>query len=306
MLNKHAKTVCQNLLLAGSGLRQMYAAAALARKYTVYAIGLDRFPAGVHPAEELTEPADVLILPMPSGRDSVHPEELRKRVKQGGTVLGGRMTGTERSEMEAAGFSVYDYARGEAFILRNAVPTAEGAIAIAMREMPVTLHGTKCLILGGGRVSAALRSRLAALCAEVTVSARSARDLAAAAADGCRTLPLPMLPDALAESMLIINTIPARILSAELLAAVRTDALIIDLASKPGGDDVGTGWGEQYETENKLFHLRIGGGSTAGRCFYCRTNASAAGCAHGYGAHCRSGESAADDNGGECDKQHDG
>ncbi|MBR5371060.1 MAG: hypothetical protein IK130_02490 [Oscillospiraceae bacterium] len=245
MLNKHAKTVCHDLLLAGSGLRQMYAAAALARKYTVYAIGPERFPAGVHPAEELKEPADALILPMPSGKDGVHPASLLEHVKPGGTVLGGRMTDAECREISDAGYSVYDYARDEAFILRNAVPTAEGAVEIAMRELPVTLQGTKCLILGGGRVCAAVRSRFAALGAAVTVAARSARDLADAAADGCRTLPLSMLSDVAADSMLIINTIPALILSAELLAAVRPDALIIDLASKPGGDGVGAGESER-------------------------------------------------------------
>lgn len=250
MLFEHAQADRRSLLLAGGGLRQMYAAAALARKYTVYAAGLDAMPEHVLPADALTGQADALVLPMPVTRDGVHlnvpPEaetvslpDLLKRVKPDGIVTGGRMTDAERETAERAGFAVRDYARDEAFILRNAVPTAEGAIAIAMQNLPVTLHGTKCLILGGGRVSAALQTRLSALHADVTVSARSAKDRARAASIGLKTVPLSALSGVIADYTLIINTIPAMILSAALLAEIRPDALTIDLASKPGGDGVG-------------------------------------------------------------------
>ena len=37
---------------------------------------------------------------------------------------------------------------------------------------------------------------------------------------------------------LVVNTIPARVLGREELAALRPDCLILDLASKPGGVDL--------------------------------------------------------------------
>ncbi|MBP0975639.1 MAG: hypothetical protein J6P20_06195, partial [Oscillospiraceae bacterium] len=103
---------------------------------------------------------------------------LLERLKPGGCVLGGRIPQAVRGIAEKAGFSVCDYAAEESFILRNAVPTAEGAIQIAMQELPVVLQGLPCLILGAGRVSRALQSRLRALGAEVTVAARRCTDLA--------------------------------------------------------------------------------------------------------------------------------
>lgn len=42
----------------------------------------------------------------------------------------------------------------------NAIPTAEGAIQIAMEEMPVTIHGSKALVLGFGRVGKTLAKML--------------------------------------------------------------------------------------------------------------------------------------------------
>lgn len=47
------------------------------------------------------------------------------------------------------------------------------------------------------------------------------------------------LADVLGTFPLIVNTVPAMLLDAEMLRLVRSDALILDLASKPGGDDAG-------------------------------------------------------------------
>ena len=98
-------------------------------------------------------------------------------------VLGGRLTAQERTLIENAGLRAFDYAAAETFALRNAVPTAEGAIQIAMQELPVVLHRLPVLILGAGRVSRALQPRLRALGAEVTVAARRCTDLARSKGD---------------------------------------------------------------------------------------------------------------------------
>ena len=45
-----------------------------------------------------------------------------------------------------------DYFEREEFTVKNAVPTSEGAIAIAMREYPGTINGAKCLVAGFGRI----------------------------------------------------------------------------------------------------------------------------------------------------------
>ncbi len=47
------------------------------------------------------------------------------------------------------------------------------------------------------------------------------------------------LQNVIGDYPLIINTVPALLLDAQMLAAVQPDALVLDLASKPGGDDFG-------------------------------------------------------------------
>ena len=189
------KEAQKRVLVAGGDLRQLTAAEELAGDCNVTVAGFDRFgtlPASLAAAEhirDLPQMLDVLILPMPVTQDggflhtpfgshAIRLSELLPLVQPEGLVLGGRLTAQERSRIEAAGLRCADYALQETFALRNAVPTAEGAIQIAMQELPVVLHRLPCLILGAGRVSRALQSRLQALGAAVTVAARRCTDLA--------------------------------------------------------------------------------------------------------------------------------
>ena len=75
---------------------------------------------------------------------------------------------------------VVDILQRDDMAILNAVPTAEGAIQIAMEEIPVTIHRCKILVLGLGKVGSALAQRLKALGAEVTVCVRKSRDIALA------------------------------------------------------------------------------------------------------------------------------
>ena len=129
--------------------------------------------------------------------------------------------------------------------LRNAVPTAEGALEIAMRELPVTIDRLPAVILGYGRIGAALGERLQSLGARVTVYARRAEQRVLAEmhrhavgrliCKGGKTVPEGELPDC----RVIFNTVPHRILNAEILGKIPRNCMLIDLASPPGGFDQG-------------------------------------------------------------------
>ena len=120
----------------------------------------------------------------------------------------------------------------------NAVPTAEGAIQIAMEELPITLHEARVLVVGFGRVGRALAPRLQALGARVTVAARRYEQRSLAQSMGLGTERADRLPDWLCGYDLVVNTAPARVLGVEELSALKEGALVIDLASKPGGVDM--------------------------------------------------------------------
>lgn len=121
-----------------------------------------------------------------------------------------------------------DLLQDEEFLACNAAITAQCAVALAMEQLPITLDGCPVLVVGWGRIGKCLAKLLRALGANVTVAARSSHDRAMLAALGYPAIPIDGIR---AEDFrLIVNTVPAPVLGAE----VSTDALQMDLASRPG------------------------------------------------------------------------
>jgi len=71
-----------------------------------------------------------------------------------------------------------DYFKREEMQILNAIPTAEGAIQVAMQETNVTLHGSDTMVLGFGRIGKSIAKLLKALDSNVHVAARKYEDLA--------------------------------------------------------------------------------------------------------------------------------
>lgn len=127
------------------------------------------------------------------------------------------------------------YARREEYQIAIARLTAEGAIALLRPE--TGLSGAHILLLGYGRIARLLARELQKAGALVTAAARSGEQRAWAEAEGIKALPLDALSGALDRFDVIIGTIPAPVLTEPLLALVRKDALLLELASAPGGID---------------------------------------------------------------------
>ena len=192
--------------------------------------------------------ARLLILPLPVCRDGklalpltdsrLDAEQLWSRLRYDQLLLGG-MTGELSPRLMADfGLTLLDYYDREEAQVANAVPTAEGAIGLAIEATDRTIHGSRCLVTGCGRVGRVLAQRLQALGARVTVSARRYGDLAWASAWGYACLQTGRLSGHLGEFDLIFNTVPALLFDAGLLRQVREDCFLLDLASAPGGVDL--------------------------------------------------------------------
>jgi len=133
--------------------------------------------------------------------------------------------------------SVDYFAREEMQVL-NAIPTAEGAIQVAMEQTKITLHGSNTLVLGYGRIGKALSKMLYGIGANVYVEARNYGDLAWIKNNGYIPISLKELQYYLSKMDVVFNTIPHIILDEALLNKLNKNSLIIDVASKPGGVDV--------------------------------------------------------------------
>ncbi len=119
----------------------------------------------------------------------------------------------------------------------NSIPTAEGAIALAMERTSITLHGSKSVVLGFGRCGQTLARTLLALGAQVRVVARDSAHRARVREMAAVPYTLADLRAAVADADVVFNTIPHPILTAEVLSGMNRSVVIIDIASKPGGTD---------------------------------------------------------------------
>lgn len=191
--------------------------------------------------------ADFIILPVPVTTDGsninapfsrmrITLDQVLNAIKPSQKLVGGAITDDVRKEIEKRGLKIYDYLHREELAVYNAVPTAEGAIQLAMEELPITINGSRCLITGYGRVGRNLSRLLNALGANVTVAARRYSDLAWADTQRCTAVELKNLSDA-GDFDVVFNTVPSMIFDYEHLKNMDKNTLLIDLASKPGGID---------------------------------------------------------------------
>lgn len=236
------------ILVAGGDMRQVYCAGKLSAVSDTYVIG---FSAESVPQKMNIKPAvtdtdsfyDFAVLPVPPldnngmitapfGSEKISPAEIRRLLKPDGIIFVGKY---DPKLPEFFGDTeIVDYMEREDLSLKNAVPTAEGAVEIALNELPVTLSGLKVLIVGLGRIGTALAEILKGFGADVTASVRNAKGSAKARILGIKSVCTSKMDT---DYSLVFNTVPEMIFDNELLEKFGNDTLFIDLASKPGGID---------------------------------------------------------------------
>ena len=188
----------------GSDARQLAAGRALAR--AGYA---------VEGPEEIAL-ADYILLPLPLDAARTPLAELLRAARPGALALGGMLS--EEAIAAEAGVELVDYFAREELAIRNAIPTAEGCIGVLLAQRKRTLWGSAVLLLGFGPVGQAVGTRLAALGAHVTVAARRPAQRAQAESLGMQGAELAQLARLAPAFDTVVNTIPAQVLTAPVLA----------------------------------------------------------------------------------------
>jgi dipicolinate synthase subunit A len=119
----------------------------------------------------------------------------------------------------------------------NSIPTAEGALMLAIQNSDITIHGSICMVLGFGRTGFTMAKTLQGLGAAVKVGVRRPEHYARAWEMGFQPFYTRNLYPEVANVDLLFNTIPTMIVTAQVITNIPHRAVIIDLASKPGGTD---------------------------------------------------------------------
>ncbi|MDD6489924.1 MAG: dipicolinate synthase subunit DpsA [Clostridia bacterium] len=236
--------------IIGGDKRQLYCAKSIADDgCSVFLSGFDKAEnlMGLHnvDTEILAQRCEALILPLPVTTDGINintPLSDKKiridedfvRLFDNKPIFCGMKNKLKSGYELFRDVQLYDYGERDEFAVENAVPTSEGAIELAMHEYDGTVNGSRCLVTGYGRIGRVLSDMLTGLGAKVSVSARKQKDLAFIRAKGMQALPTYNLSG---NYDLIFNTVPSLVFDAHTLAKVATSALVIDLASLPGGVD---------------------------------------------------------------------
>lgn len=129
-----------------------------------------------------------------------------------------------------------NYMENENYVLKNAILTAEGAVTCLENETDYSLNNAKVLITGYGRIGKALHKILKAYGSKVTVCSRSSASKTEAQFNGAAHIDFSQLADK-SDFDIVINTVPHIVFTKAELSALDRDAIILDLASFPGGID---------------------------------------------------------------------
>jgi dipicolinate synthase subunit A len=224
------------------------------RGATVVVVGFprDRISHGAFVAnsvEEACKDTEVLILPLPGINEkgvirAVYTEQeliLTERALASASRHALIIIGSARQFLkdwaEKYGLTLLEIVEMDEIAVLNSIPTAEGAIQIAMEETAITIHGSKTCVIGFGRVGITMARTLKALGSDVTVVARNAGQLARAHEMGCNRAGYEDLHEIMNNTNIVFNTVPTMVLDRSILKYANPDVLIIDLATQPGGTD---------------------------------------------------------------------
>lgn len=234
----------RTMLFGGDG-RTLFLARLFKTKGQTEIWGLDSL--GIESANmEFASVADIIILPYPcfNGemlRSPMSALELSKEclleLCAGKTVFAGAPSADFLEKAKKSGTRVFDYAT-EDLLKDNAYITAEGALGIALSDMPRAVRGAKILVLGCGRIGRELAILLKKVGAEVTVTAMREESKLWAKENRLDFVQTDcVLSSEIQCYSGVFNTVPMASFGEREIAKTAADCLLVELASRPGGID---------------------------------------------------------------------
>ena len=233
----------QTILLI-SDMRQVYLAEILTKKgYNVRCLDIRNRETALQQLEKLKrflDKADVLILPIPVQKvpeQELFYDILNKNLQKKTLVMGGCFSKEQRALLTGRDIHFLDFMEDTVVTEENAVATAEGTIAQLVEKSPYNIDEAKVLVTGYGYCGKAIAKRLGALRARVTVLARRREVRKAAKEDGFYAVDFAFGPEEAMGAAMVVNTVPALVITEKIIKELPRDAYIVDIASGEGGTD---------------------------------------------------------------------
>ncbi len=198
--------------------------------------------------DEAMNSSDVIVLPLPFTKDRltlntplfddrVLISDILALLSNKKMVFGGQLLKSFCEELESRNCPYCDYFLLDELAIYNAVPTAEGVVQVLIEELPITIHGMKCAVLGYGRVGKVIANTLYSLGADVTVFARKQSAFAEIYTVSMKYKHFDELITEINDFDAVINTVPVKVLGGEQLSKINPDCVLVEVASAPFGID---------------------------------------------------------------------
>ncbi len=172
----------------------------------------------------------------PAAPASIVPTaELLSELEPGGHVILGAADERLRTAAAATGVTLHEYEGDVELMLLRGPAIVEGALAAAIANTRVTIHGSRVCVVGHGTIGSLLARTLVLLGARVTVAARNPVQRAAARTAGADAVRLEQLPDLARDLAMLFSTVPAPVVGRGVLELLPSGSLVMDLAAPPGG-----------------------------------------------------------------------
>lgn len=153
------------------------------------------------------------------------------------SVFAGCIAKDVEDTIREKGVSVFELMEDQSLVLYNTLATAEGAICEAIKLSPVNLHQSRCAVLGYGKCGRTLVQYLKGLSCYVSACTDHPKEKAFASTVADRAVTLNEFGKEAEAFDFVFNTIPAKILTEDILQRMKPSVTIIDIASAPGGVD---------------------------------------------------------------------
>lgn len=198
--------------------------------------------------EEALSSSNCIICPIPFSKNGVHLNQnvldkdislssLSELLRADQSFFAGCISGEFENAALDTGVSVHDFMKDEALAVYNTIATAEGAVCEAIQRSSQNLHRSQCAVLGYGKCGSTLVSYLRGMFCYVYACSDQPKERALAGTVTDKTGSLEEFTACAGEFDFVFNTIPAKVLTAEILNTMKSSVTIIDIASAPGGVD---------------------------------------------------------------------
>ena len=237
------------LLIIGGDIRQLYMSYYLeSLGYEIYLYGLPETNRKCESKiKEAIKKTDAIIFPLPITKDGKHVfsitpvketlDEIINLIDADKIVFAGMIDRGTKTKLSNKKIKYYDYFEREDVTVMNTVPTVQGILKVIIDNIDYTIHSSKCAVFGYGRVAKVTAEALKSLGADVTICARKNGDLASARINGMKSCYISDFTDDADKYNFIVNTVPSQIIDRNILSSLKSECMIIDVASSPYGTD---------------------------------------------------------------------